>query len=743
MPQVESRCPFRTADTASFDTPLPPKVKGPPFLGNTFRFLRDTSRLLDDSYRRHGAVFRLRALWLKYTVIGGFEAREFLLQGLSERYLSRHKIFDAVGVQLGGADFVLGQSGDRHARLRRLLALAYSREVASPFVPDFIDAARRAVLRWKPGGVLSVMPMVKEIAFEQYCRVMCGCSLEKYYADILTVVEYNMNVGGRVWPFFLYRAPWYRSARKRVLETIWAMLREYRSAAGNPGVPNPDAPKTIMETLLSVRDKEGVPLTDDEVVCYSMYGFAGSASYMSRLVAFMLYEILKNPALKESLLGEVDRAFAGGLRNAADVRRMELLGAVYHETLRFHPVSQGMPFYAEKDFVYEGAKIRAGDVTVLSQVPMSFSAQCFRDPLRFDHTRMLSPRQEHRSGGGFHPYGIGNRTCTAMGLVELMAVTMVATILHERRIEMTPAGYDLKLTVRPLPAPNDKFRIKTFPRQTQENRGGAPLRPEEPEDKVNATFPGHDDPGVHEILASAGRRKFQRGEVIVTEGEIAKSFYIIETGSVLVSRAKNGSEEVLAQLREGQYFGEIGLLHGVPRTATVTVIETAQVLELSRDSFMDLIERSDLISGEIAAIVRKQTARNALRDALHGITPEAMARILPEFTADTWSAGAPVIREGDTSDRFYIVADGVAVVTRRISDNQSEEMARLTRGEYFGEAGLLANGPRTASVGISDEGPATLLSTGREGFQAILDQSTADDLAQTMLRRTAQLNRNK
>ena len=225
----------------------PPLVRGLPFFGNTFQFLRDTSRLLDDSYRRYGPVFRLRALWLKYTVIAGFEARDFLQQGLAEKYLSRHKIFDAVGEQLGHADFVLGQSGDRHTRLRRLLALAYSRELASPFVPDFIDATRRIISGWKSGSIRSVVPVVKRIAFEQYCRVMCGGSLEAYYDDILTVTEYNMNIGGRVWPFFLYKAPWYQSARKRVLKAMWSLLRERENRNLNPNMAS--APVTLLVSL--------------------------------------------------------------------------------------------------------------------------------------------------------------------------------------------------------------------------------------------------------------------------------------------------------------------------------------------------------------------------------------------------------------------------------------------------------------------------------------------------------------
>jgi len=651
---------------------------------------------------------------------------------LGEKHLSRRRIFDPVGEQLGAADFVLGQSGERHVRLRRLLALAYSREVASSFVPDFVAAVREVMADWKPGSVHRVMPVIKRMAFEQYCRVMCGRSLAEHYRDIIRVTEYNMNIGGRVWPFFLYRSPHYQAARKRVLDLMWTMVRERRAAA-----PEHGGPKTIMDTLLSLRDKNGEHLSDDEVVCYSMYGFAGSASYMGRLVAFMLHQILKDPALKESVVREADRALSAGLRNVSEVREMELLRAVYHETLRFHPVSQGMPFYAEHDFTYEGRRICQGDTVVLSQVPMSFSDRWFRDPLRFDHTRMMNPRNEHRGGSGFHPFGIAHRTCTAMGLVELMAVTLVATILHEKSIDTVPAEYRLKLKVRPLPAPNDRFGIRTSPRIPGEiARAGVPPT----EESITATFPGHDEPRVNQILAGAKLRQFAGNEVIIRQGDAADAFYILESGTVRVSRMKGAQEEFLADLGPGKYFGEIGLLQGVPRTATVAALsDSVRVLELSRESFMDLVESSDLFSGEIAAMMRKRTAENSLREALPGITPAEMVRILPEFRTQVHEAGNLIIREGDNADRFYIVVGGVAVVTRG-----DEEIARLRTGQYFGEIGLLTGCPRTATVRISDEGPATLLSTDIKGFRAVVELgNAADDLAQTMLRRVGELRRGK
>jgi cytochrome P450 len=137
----QSKCPFSKI-------PRPPIAKGLPILGNTTQFLKDTTGLLVNSYRELGPVYRLRALWLKYTVIGGREGLDFMKQGLDAKYLDREAVFAEVGKQLGSADFVLGQSGEKHKRFRRLLSVAYSREVASHWVPEMIGAVREHSKDW-------------------------------------------------------------------------------------------------------------------------------------------------------------------------------------------------------------------------------------------------------------------------------------------------------------------------------------------------------------------------------------------------------------------------------------------------------------------------------------------------------------------------------------------------------------------------------------------------------------------
>jgi len=313
---------------------------------------------------------------------------------------------------------------------------------------------------------------------------------------------------------------------------------------------------------------------------------------------------------------------------------------------------------------------------------------------------------------------------------------MVAVFLHELEFQMSPEKYHLSLSVKPLPAPNDKFKFKVTKRRTEQERTNVErLLPEE---QIVATYPGYDQPAVREALKQARRRTYEDGEVIIGQGEPAETFYIIETGTARVTKAKDGTEVEIALLHAGEYFGEIGLLYQVPRTAKVTAVGgPLAVIELSRPTFLDLVASSDFVSGEIAAMVRKRILQNRLREAMPELQVSELAQILPEFTSETRTAGEVVIRQGDDADRFYIIVDGEAIVSQRTSENVSREIARLTSGQYFGEIGLLQGCLRTATVRISDLGPATLLSTDRRGFNAMISTTggTKGDLAQAMLRR--------
>ena len=83
----------------------------------------------------------------------------------------------------------------------------------------------------------------------------------------------------------------------------------------------------------------------------------------------------------------------------------------------------------------------------------------------------------------------------------------------------------------------------------------------------------------------------QAGEVVIRQGDEADRFYVIVEGEVEVSQRpqEGGAERVLRGMGAADFFGEIGLLSAVPRTATVTAVRDSRLLALERDDFHELV----------------------------------------------------------------------------------------------------------------------------------------------------------
>jgi CRP-like cAMP-binding protein len=79
------------------------------------------------------------------------------------------------------------------------------------------------------------------------------------------------------------------------------------------------------------------------------------------------------------------------------------------------------------------------------------------------------------------------------------------------------------------------------------------------------------------------------GQVIIRQGDVADHYYIVVEGEVDVTMAEGTSTRHLRTMTVAQGFGEIGLLGGVPRTATVTARTDGTLLELDRDDFLELV----------------------------------------------------------------------------------------------------------------------------------------------------------
>lgn len=97
-------------------------------------------------------------------------------------------------------------------------------------------------------------------------------------------------------------------------------------------------------------------------------------------------------------------------------------------------------------------------------------------------------------------------------------------------------------------------------------------------------------PDVHRMLAATSEvRLFAPGETIVAQGEKGGELFIIDTGEVSVEVAKEGRQVSVARLGPGKFFGEMGLLTGEPRAATVRALTECSLIVIGHDAFHDTI----------------------------------------------------------------------------------------------------------------------------------------------------------
>ena len=86
---------------------------------------------------------------------------------------------------------------------------------------------------------------------------------------------------------------------------------------------------------------------------------------------------------------------------------------------------------------------------------------------------------------------------------------------------------------------------------------------------------------------------FKKGEDIIEEGTLGDCAYIIEEGSVEVSKlSPHRDKQVLAILEKSEIFGEMGLIDGLPRSATVTALEDCVMSVCSQETFNNLADHN-------------------------------------------------------------------------------------------------------------------------------------------------------
>lgn len=217
------------------------------------------------------------------------------------------------------------------------------------------------------------------------------------------------------------------------------------------------------------------------------------------------------------------------------------------------------------------------------------------------------------------------------------------------------------------------------------------------------------DEQTEEIIRLMWREEVAVETDVIVQGEEGNHFYVIESGEFMcLITDEDGIENIVNDLYQGSCFGELALMYGTPRAATVQAVKPSVLWVIDRIHFRDALRH----------VAEKKFRQRATFlcgvELLSPLDEQEMMMVAGALEEESYNDGEDIIVMGDQGDVFYIVMFGTVDV---LIDND-KKVASLGEGQFFGERALLKDEPRGAT--IRAVGKVGLLSLDRDQFVQLL-----------------------
>lgn len=178
---------------------------------------------------------------------------------------------------------------------------------------------------------------------------------------------------------------------------------------------------------------------------------------------------------------------------------------------------------------------------------------------------------------------------------------------------------------------------------------------------------------LEKVVALLRRRRYRAGEPVFREGDPGTALYVVDTGEIrILLGGADGKEVVLSLLGSGEFFGELALLDGEPRSADAVATAPTEVLVLPRDDFLRLLREVPAVSINMLAALSRRFRRTdrLVHDAAFSDVRTRVTRLLLELADTHGRLGpggvtiGPRLTQGDLASMVGATRESVNKVLR-------------------------------------------------------------------------------
>ena len=182
-------------------------------------------------------------------------------------------------------------------------------------------------------------------------------------------------------------------------------------------------------------------------------------------------------------------------------------------------------------------------------------------------------------------------------------------------------------------------------------------------------------------------RSYRAGTVLFRENDPGSRMYVVKSGRVRVWRTLGETEIVLAHIGVGEFFGEMALLEGLPRSATATIAEDCELVEIDKETFEAMLRSNSEIAVRMM-LKLCQRLREADRRLQNALVEHGLGRVI-EAMRSLLASGEPIksggwVRLPTTQNQVDIYARAGIPVVQRADVEQRLERAKILR-RYDGD----------------------------------------------------------
>jgi CRP-like cAMP-binding protein len=224
-------------------------------------------------------------------------------------------------------------------------------------------------------------------------------------------------------------------------------------------------------------------------------------------------------------------------------------------------------------------------------------------------------------------------------------------------------------------------------------------------------------------------KSLPKGAEVTREGDPADHFYFIKQGRLEVTRNTKYGLARLSVITSGQGFGEIAILTGSMRSASIRALTEATLYQLAKPDFETIMREEPAFKNALLKRARDLSFYDKIKTLQPFVLldPDKMYALQARMVKKTYSLGDDIIVQGEKGDYYYIIKSGrVAVLKKKKGEDSAKQAAILYEGDGFGEEALIRDDPRNATCRAIEE--TTVYAIDKVDFDKCLRSEFLDNI---------------